>query len=75
MRYQPRAISADLLILLLILIALLLIAWSIYMIVKNNKIESKQMDDSSIKILKERYAKGEIDEETYIKMKNALNFK
>ncbi len=62
----------------IILISLILLA--IYMIFKNNK-ENKELSKNekqakttkAFEILDERYAKGEIDEEEYQRMKNNLN--
>lgn len=64
------------------LILLVLIGIAVYMIYKNNK-TSKQITHSggdqknsrALEILDERYAKGEIDEEEYKRMKRNLSKK
>lgn len=64
------------------LVLLALIAIAVYMIVRNNKMgdqtsknENVESAGRALEILDERYAKGEIDEEEYKRMKNNLNAK
>ena len=51
---------------------LLIIGISIYMIGKNKKQKNQYRNDSSLNILNERFAKGEIDEEEYGEKKKNL---
>lgn len=55
------------------LILLFLIGISIYMIRKNKKEDDQHINNSALRILDERFAKGEIDEEEYNRKKNNLN--
>lgn len=55
------------------LILLFLIGISIYMIRKNKEEDDQHINNSALKILDERFAKGEIDEEEYNRKKNNLN--
>ena len=64
------------------LVLLVLIAIAVYMILKNNKTDdqisqgrSSHSSSRGLEILDVRYAKGEIDEEEYKKMKRNLNEK
>ena len=51
---------------------LLIIGISIYMIVKNKKQKNQYKNDSSLNILNERFAKGDIDVEEYEEKKKNL---
>lgn len=64
------------------LVLLVLIAIAVYMIFKNNKNEDQisqgentQSVNRALEILDERYAKGEIDEDEYKRMKRNLSEK
>ena len=75
MHNQMRTMPINTMFFWVITIVLVLIAVSIYMIMKNNKNSREPSDDTPIKILDTRFAKGEISEEEYIKMKNLINNK
>ena len=54
----------------------IIIGFAVYYLMRNNAggcCSTKQNKKDPEEILKERFAKGEIDEETYLKMKEALN--
>ncbi|MDY0235724.1 MAG: SHOCT domain-containing protein [Gudongella sp.] len=74
MHYGFRDILSNMLIVWLIpIILLLLIGISIYMIGRNKKGDSQRTSNPYLKILNERFAKGEIDEEEYIRKKRNLS--
>jgi len=73
MYYGFRDMLSNMLIVWFIPIVLfLLISISIYMIRKNIKENNQRFSNSSLKILNEKYAKGEIDEEEYIRKKKMI---
>lgn len=74
MYYGFRDMLSNMLIVWLIpIVLLLIIGIAIYMIGKNKKENNQTSSNSSLKILNERFAKGEIDEEEYKEKKNNLN--
>lgn len=72
MHHQFRNMPNNNMLLWIFFILLLIIVISIYMIIKNNHKSNTSSDDTSIKILDQRFAKGEIDEEKYIHMKKKI---
>ena len=54
------------------LVLIVIIAIAIYMIASNKKENNKISSSSALDILNERFAKGEIDEEEYIRRKKFL---
>jgi len=67
MYYQFKDMFANMLIVWLIPVVLLsLIGFSLYMIRKNNR------NNAALNILKKRFAKGEIDNDEYIRKKKII---
>ncbi|MFZ7120832.1 MAG: SHOCT domain-containing protein [Eubacteriaceae bacterium] len=56
----------------MMLIGWVLIGVVIYYVLKNDRGLTFSSKSSAEELLKERYVNGEIDEETYLKMKNVL---
>ncbi|UOF92297.1 SHOCT domain-containing protein [Fodinisporobacter ferrooxydans] len=54
------------------LLPLLLIVGVVYFIIKGTKSDKAEAEFQSVAILKERFARGEISEEEYKRMKNIL---
>ena len=53
----------------------MIIGFGIYNIFKNNEVNNKsnkETDVNAIEALKQRYVRGEIDDETYIKMMKVI---
>ena len=74
MHYNLNGIFFNMVIVWLIPITLLLvIALSIYMVNRNKKTKYQPTNSTSLKILNERFAKGEINEEEYMRMKKIVN--
>lgn len=59
----------------MILIPILLVVAFIYLFNGDNKISISNQHNDPERKLKERYINGEIDEETYLRMKSVLNGK
>lgn len=57
----------------MMLIGWVLIGVVIYYVLKNEKGLTFSSKSNAEELLKERYVNGEIDEETYLNMKNTLN--
>ncbi|MEK6266246.1 MAG: SHOCT domain-containing protein [Clostridium sp.] len=55
------------------IIIISIIAFAIYKLLQNKNIKDVGTRDNSLDILKERFARGEINEEEYISKKNALS--
>lgn len=61
---------------LLLLVILIIIAIAIYKITTSGRgNQNRTINDSSIEILKQRYARGEIDEDQYKKMRDTIESK
>lgn len=57
------------------IILIIIIGIAVSMLVKNNREKNANRSNSALKILNERFAKGEIDEEEYKRMKEMLSQK
>ena len=55
------------------IIALLLVAWVIYWLWKNQKLTLPTQKENPAEILKTRYAKGEINKKQFEEMKKEIN--
>jgi putative membrane protein len=55
------------------IIIISIIAFAIYKLLQNKNIKNVGTKDNSLDILKERFARGEINEEEYNSKKNALS--
>jgi len=53
-------------------ILLLLVIFILYVLYKNGQLDFKNREDESLRKLKEKYINGEIDEETYLRMKKNI---
>jgi|AntRauTorckE6833_2_1112554.scaffolds.fasta_scaffold67156_2 putative membrane protein len=74
MYYGFRDMLSNMLIVWFLPIVLfLLISISMYMIRKNKKENNQLFTNSSLKILNEKFAKGEIDGEEYIRKRKMIN--
>ncbi|SFK72908.1 putative membrane protein [Marinilactibacillus piezotolerans] len=54
-------------------VLLLVIVLSVIMIAKNNRQKKRPIESSSLEILNERYARGEIDDQEYSRRKKNLD--
>jgi uncharacterized membrane protein len=53
-------------------ILLLIVIFILYVLYKNGQLDFKHQEDESLRKLKEKYVSGEIDEETYLRMKKNI---
>lgn len=66
-------LTGMLIVWLIPIILIVIIGIAVFMIVNNKKNNSKTKSNPALAILDERFAKGEIDDEEYIKMKRNLS--
>ena len=70
----PGTIDSGLIIVIILIIAFTSISALLFLILrKKKKKEEKQKDDKYLDIAKERYAKGEINNEDFNRIKNGLS--
>lgn len=51
---------------------LLIVILILFVLYKNGQLDFKHQEDESLRKLKEKYVNGEIDEETYLRMKKNI---
>ncbi len=56
-------------------IVTLIIVFAVYKLIMNGKFIKIDKRNNALEILNQRYVKGEIDEQEYVKMRNALTSK
>ncbi|MBC7088136.1 MAG: hypothetical protein H5T96_06560 [Tissierellales bacterium] len=54
------------------MLVILLLIIILYVLYKNGQLDFHNKEDESLKKLKEKYINGEIDEETYLRMKKNI---